>query len=521
MCDQVEIEDFFEKKLNILDDKELFSDFQYQFVNDINSGSYASGQVQFNLTNMGDKFTILRDSYLEIPLSVSSSVVGTPYTAATKIAIKNSLLSLISGLQITTTDGSVIVNEQTGATPIIQNLKLLLDSNIDWVNSLAQTIHYEGKDTLTSFTYNGNTPIDGIDPDITQGIATTDYTTNYALANRIAIFTIQTAAAGNFGTVNGVANAFPFLALIPLRLLHSVFDQFSFPMVNYPMLMTFNIAGVAGSQYQPFTYATAVANAGINVGAAGAVGATVAINAVTAPATVPLVNVSPGVTERGYAPGACRLKMKTVKFHSETAKKIKAHFDKGFTKTIQYTVTDYYKPIASFNLAAGATTGVNQLITNSAIRPVRLWCLPVPQVGTTPGILSPANTFPGSIGPGYLTQCNIQVNNENYYNNNLQSQYDFYKIIETQQVGAGESSTSGAQISYADWLCGLNPYVFDLSRVRQLDVNNPVSLFISATMNTTVTQNFDIIFLVERLMTLTMDVKTSSITSVVKAGTYN
>jgi hypothetical protein len=512
MADQVEIEDMFQSKLNILDQKELYSDFQYIYANDTNSGSYASGQVNFNLSTLGDKFTILRDSYLEIPMTVACNSGGTTFSAATHLAVKNSLLSLIFGLQITTTDGQVIVNEQTGATPIIQNLKLFLDSNYDWINSLSQSIHYQGKDMNTSV--GGSIGVNTVSPDITTAISTTDYTTNYPLANRISCLQTQCAAAG---AVAGAGGFFSFIATIPLRLVHSIFDQFSFPMVNYPLLLTFNISSIGGNQYQPFTIGTAAANVQLSTTTP------TVVPAVTASATTwPMVTINTAVSERGYAPGACRIKLKQVKFHSETAKRVKAQMEKGFKRTIQYTVSDFYKPITNMTYStANTAVGINQLITNSAIRPVRLWALPVPTGNTALSVAGCANTFPGSIGPYWLNQCNIQVNGENFYLNNLQSQMDFYKIFETMMVGSGESSTSGAEISYIDWLWGLNPYCFDLSRIKQLDVNNPTQLSITTNVFSAGTGAFDVLFIVERLMTLIMDVKSSSITSAVKAVSYN
>lgn len=525
MTDKIEIEDFFKKKVNISDPNDLYSNEEYIYVPDTNHGSYQNGQIRFNLNNIGQQFTVLSDSFLEIPLSISSST-SNAYSAATKLAIKSSLLSLISGVQINTLDGQNLVNEITGATPIIQNLKLFLDTNVDYLQSISQSIHFFGVDRLTQYTSNNTTAnslVYSSNPTITQGtfgqgsnLPSNDYTGNQSLYNRIQVFTNQCNATSNTSTTS-----FTFIAYIPLRLIHSIFENFCWPMVNYPLYLQFNLSGVNSSSYQPFTCAQ-VTNINVQLKAVsnGASPPVYTYSPTTenpvAASDSPLLSVNTSVSELGYTPGCCRIKLKTVKFHSETARKIEESLRKGTKKYIQYTVTDLLTPLPSQTTgAAGVPISINTDITNSSIRPTRLWVLVTPSGTQT----SSTNTFPATIGPGYLQNCNIQVNRTNYYLNNLTSAMDFYKILESQMLGGGENTTSGSQVSFNDFICGTNPYCFDLSRMQLLDLNSPVTLTINTNLASTVAnQQFSLLFLVERLMTLELDISSSSVTSMVSQG---
>ena len=83
---------------------------------------------------------MLADSFWVLPITRVTTATAVP------ICAKASLLSLIQGLQITSSSGTTIVNEQTGATPIVANLKMLLDADVNWIES--NEVHYRGKDNF-------------------------------------------------------------------------------------------------------------------------------------------------------------------------------------------------------------------------------------------------------------------------------------------------------------------------------------------------------------------------------------
>lgn len=497
--DEQEISDFFDQNLHIRGGDESYADIQYCFVNDNNNNNYSNGQVQFNLTSTGNKFQILRDSYLVLPLTITSS--NTAYTgfAANKIAIKNSLVSLIQGLTITTADGTSIVAEQ-GSTPIINNLKVLLDSSIDFYNSSGQQLHFGGKDTNTT-PANGNS----LQPwNVTTGSPTIDVTSNQGLMNRISCF--QSTSTFNAGS-------FSFIAYIPLRFIHSFFDMCSFPLVNMPLLITFNIAGTTSySQHQPFTCATQQAN-----GYVDDAGAATAIAAVAA-SSAPVVTITPSADERGtgFIPGSCRIYLKTVTFNAKTASAIASKIQTGFTKYIDFTTSDLYILGNQTVTAANSYQTVNYQITSASVRPRRVWVLPV----TTGTLTSAANTFPASIGNYVFSQVNLAINSQNYYQSNLQSQYEMYKILAEQMVGCDCSSCEGAHISYVDYLNGMNPLCLDISRLKQLDLNNPCQLQLQANIKSkSGTTAYDLVCVVERSVTLKLNFSSAGVRSTITLGT--
>jgi hypothetical protein len=79
---------------------------------------------------------VYSESYLQIPISITLGTDG-------PVAVKNSLLSLIQGVQIESGSGTSIVNEVI-STPILANLRLLIDSSTDFLDG--NELMYFGKD---------------------------------------------------------------------------------------------------------------------------------------------------------------------------------------------------------------------------------------------------------------------------------------------------------------------------------------------------------------------------------------
>jgi hypothetical protein len=493
--DDLEISEFFDQNLRFNGNTETFSDVQYLYQTDTNQGSY-TGQVNFNLTSVSTKLQILSDSYLVLPLRVTSASGTNPYTsfAANKLAIKNSLLSLIQGVSVTTGSGTSFVNETTGATSILANLRLMLESSLDIVNGCGQELHFGGKDTATSIPLLDRT----VAPQPTTGNATVDVTSNRGLANRVQCF----VDAGTFTN-----SGFNFVAYIPLKFIHPIFQAMSFPLINLPLLIQFNIAGTTDySGYQPFTCATQAA--GGYVSAAGAATATAALAASDAPRVT--INISSTDHTTGFTPNACRLYLKTVSLHAKTAQALAAKVQDGFSKYIDFTVADLFKfPNVAIQGGAGVTQSLSQTITSSAVCPRRIWVLPV----ATGTLASANNTFPAWLGDYQFSQANLAINSANYYQNNLMSQYEMYQILKDQcPDGQG-------QISYYDYLNGCNPLVFDISRLKQLDLNAPCSLqFESQIQCKSSTTAFDLLCIVERSVTLKLNFNSSGVTSTLSYG---
>ena len=163
--------------------------------------------------------------------------------------------------------------------------------------------------------------------------------------------------------------------------------------------------------------------------------------------------------------------IKTVYFRPEEAGHLAKWITDGFEKKVVYTVSQAYPYIQSQAL-------FDQQIATSVIRPTRIWVMPLP-LTTISGM---DNSFPASIGPNIMTDFNIQLNGNPFYNQNIKSQYHFYREFRSQLIGAGSSSQAASPISYDDFVNGMNPYVFDLSRNPTVKSNNPNTIKVSGTV---------------------------------------
>jgi hypothetical protein len=194
--------------------------------------------------NSKSHFSVLSDSYITLTGSIDNT------TKDAKYAIKNSILSLIQGVKVQSSSGSSILNEIQGSTPIVANLKLMLDSALDYRD--ANELHFSGHDKhISANVMSDQSVVGGASPTLSDRVPTIDPLRNPVLANRIVAWTnsSQKVQVG----VTAVYRQ-PFLVYIPLKFIHDWFAQMNFPMNNMPFEITFNIAGVAGfSSMCPFT----------------------------------------------------------------------------------------------------------------------------------------------------------------------------------------------------------------------------------------------------------------------------
>jgi hypothetical protein len=134
MSDSLELENLF-GPTNIVDEP-MYERVEYTQLYDIQSGSYASGQISFNTDARMKNHIVSFDSYLQLPIQVSMSTDS-------RVAVKASILSFIQGIQIESSQGTRICNDQI-STPIVNNIKLLIDSSVDFLDG--NELHFFGKD---------------------------------------------------------------------------------------------------------------------------------------------------------------------------------------------------------------------------------------------------------------------------------------------------------------------------------------------------------------------------------------
>jgi hypothetical protein len=501
MTDSLELDSLW-KASNVYDEA-AYEKVEYIQLADQQGSNYSAGQVTW-LTDMAMKnHVVYSESYLQVPLKVTLGAAG-------RIAVKNSLLSLIQGIQIESGAGTVICNEQM-STPIINNLRLLIDSSVDFIDG--NELMYFGKDQAIEPNVSGAdfSLVGGVPATVTSKVPGVNPYENPALASRISVFRKRATV---------VAAVQQYVAYIPLKFLHDFFRQMDFPIINLSLRITMNFAGTAGyTSYQPYT--TPAFPAHSSLGPASAPAARVApaafgdlIAGTLAPA-VAAVAVSSNEVVASFADKGVtatpKLFLKTVYFRAKEAQALKDMIVKGFSKKLTYTCSNYYPSVQSAD--------INYPVVQGIIRPTRMWVLPL----ATGTLASSANCFPSSIGANSLTDTNIMLNGNNFYQNEFKTQYQYYKEFKTQCIGAGSSTACGSPICFSDWLSGINPYVFDLSRNPTVKSNNQCTITLVTKLKDSATGNAmagscDLVCVIERLQTCELKVSEGGVEVVTKSG---
>lgn len=135
-----------------------------------------------------------------------------------------------------------------------------------------------------------------------------------------------------------------------------------------------------------------------------------------------------------------RLYYRSVKFMPADNARVAEKLTSGFTKSIKFISTDFNQ---CPNLVNPGSSLVQYQITTSVVHPLRVWLLSYPVIdGTNTG--TPFTTpftglqclqrpwyAPGVI-LGFFNQDNIQVNNINYFRQNLQTIQDHWEYLHEQ-----------------------------------------------------------------------------------------
>ena len=517
MSDHMEISSLFES----MDFKEKqYSEVKYIQVNDQTPGQYDSGSVIFDTMPHRSHFSVLSESYLVLTGEILNA------TADSKYAVKSSILSFIQGLTVESSSGSTIVNEIQGSTSIVANLKLMLDSALDFRD--ANELHFAGHDKhISANVMRDLSIVGGASPTLSDKVPTIDPAHNPPLANRIIAWMNSSQKIH----VNAGVYTQPFLVYIPLKFIHSWFAQMDWPCNNMPFKLTFNIAGTGGFTSM-FPLVCPESKAHMTLGSVDAP----VVPDVADPADATKLDVTKGATylkshhaaaagaaakpqialgtptnERGFATGV-RLYLKTVKFHAEEAKKVAAMMTKGFDKKIEFNTSVFHRipirpgvPMPKYELST-------QQVGASFIRPQRIWVLPV----LADTLASEKNSFPSVISSKgqYLTNFNLTLGGENFYSGNIRSQYEFYRLLREQMVGEGQSLMWNTPITYTEFLNGVNPYCFDVSRSPLIDSNAAVDLTITTDIAMPPgvdVPDIDLIVIVERVETHAMNISTGGV----------
>ena len=455
MSDAVEIH-------NLLSDDQFnkamteYTSSEYLYILDQNNGSYSSGQIRFDTNSAKDVWTVWQDAYLMIPLSVKSS--GAVYDDSALLAFKNSVVSCISGLLLSTSSGNTIVNEST--LQLINTLRLHISKSFD--STWGQADLFFAKDSnVPAYTArkgiytSGRSATCNNNPCQFQSTFSSGLQTTYnpGFDSRVQFFKQQCTLASNI---------FSLTVFIPLRLIHPIFDALNMPQINTRYLMTFYtpINGNSAST-------TAIsANCPVQAGTDG-----------TTPTLDPVVWIN----------STTRLYYKKVTFHPELNQKLAQKLQAGYSRTVEFNVCDQYL----LRSASTAQSSFTDLISPSTVSPKRLFLVHTPAGAVNSNSI--CVNFPGQI-----TNANVLVNNQNYYSQDLQNDKDFWNILYEQMPALNEPDTQGNLITYQDFLNTHKIYCFDLSRIADR-LKNPTEA-VSITLRYTRVDNTscDVYALVER-----------------------
>lgn len=468
-----------------------FSDSQWQYLPDYNNLTYTNGRIQFDTLPLKSQWVNYRTAYLAVPITVAAATTDgsawdiTASTAsATEVVVKNSILSLIQGLVINTGTGTNIVNENN-APQFINNIRLLVDNSVDWTNNEGALLQFN-KDTVAG---SGNTSTSLNTPAIAN---LTTSTVNGGWTKRFG-YIINQSLVGAIATTS-----LQFTAILPLRLLHDVFEQMDFPLINLRFQMNFLTSFTSGTT---------------------SAGANFFPMAATPTYSSPVITIANGIQ-------TCRLYYEVIKFGPKVGEEVSRRMNAGFDKTIKFLTTDY-------NTTTQVTNGntLTYTISPGTVRPVRIWAmLPVTASFSVPtGNAAGTAGYDGHVFPlvtcGILNNINIQVNSVNYYLNNVAAvgnDWEAYELLRQEMPGYGESNVLTGGISYSDWLINYRIYVFNVSRAqtRLRSPNDAVSLQITALTTTNSAQASTLMCLTEREQILKIRMSSSDVEVVVGINAY-
>jgi hypothetical protein len=407
-----------------------FQSSEFDYITDDNSSYSEGGFITYDLTSMQNKWVNLAQSYLALPINA----LNAGYTTGNEIlALKQSALSLISGSQLTTTTGETVYN-QPQYLDIYSNTKLLCDSTPESAEALRGILVF-AKDEGSDF----YVPLTAASTATTEFTSTSASVFTYDLVtpanSTVATTTTTTRATFNAGmkyrdaktSVNwDTVTSFRFLAYIPLRYLHPVFEKLDFPILGCTMKLQVTL----------------------NTGARSFISSAL-----------------PAISIQSLSLGSARTRLycNVVKLppaiEAEELKKL----SQGITRIIKYTDFDLY------TAASKSSTSVSELVTTGVVKPTRVLFCGVEEKK----VLTPAATD-YKVPVNYLskfTNVNLLINGTPFFRNNLTTLPQMYQEF-LRACGNADNNDSKLQkkayISYDDFENLYRINAFNISEVKAM-----------------------------------------------------
>lgn len=483
-----------------------FKSAKWQYVNDNNNGGYGNGNIVFNTIHLRNVWKDWRNSYVIVPVSITGA---TTYDGDEVVAWKESVLSFFYGILLKINGVTVVSDDNIH---YINNLRLLLKSK-EWSDIVGPELMY-AKDTnvatdatdatqydattvwasltdggavddsFSLFTTENPTYNDGLHKrscflrgDYSRfhtGSSTAPVSTNSLhFLNSSSQRTAGAYSGGSAKTISSdgyLASSYSFDMKVPLKYIHDFFDKLDFPLINDQLeltLMTTNNGSVDN-----FT-----------------------------PLMTPTGGFVPTISIRG----PCRLYYRRVEFNSSDQQIINGIVSRGLEKEIHYIRTEWFQP-----QKANTSTSLTQLITSSAINPVRVWAINRP---AGKSLLAVAGQ--SQIANVPATTSNLMVNNTKLFDSDLEFTHDHWEQFKEQLVDY-TVDRNDSQITFLDYQQHFQGYhVYDLIRNKYnvLTKNSASELIWKCTKPGT---SVDIDFIVERSAQVNINMGGDGMVSVIQ-----
>jgi hypothetical protein len=479
----------------------LFRDSQPRELLDSNNGGYINKPVIFDTMGMVNELIDYRETDLQIPLTIyidgtlsdtnnlgvlngtvgatgpaaNTFVNGVSTTTASNtggtvtgvvVAFKESILSLISGINVTTGDGKVIVSEQN-SLPLINHIRMLVQNNKDWEAQFEEEFAF-AKNTSRVVTNTGLKQRAG-----------------YLINNSVVTYYHAPAVTTGLNEVAYISRI-QTLVNIPFRYLHSFFDNMDAPQKGIRWRFEFNLCNELNSNalYKGFNIDSTVATAVVPKFYIGDSGG----------------RDAPRINNTTYTKSLLRYRVITLPNAIQqqvSAMTLDGHLSKRY---IKFAITDFYNQFS--NTTANLSSAQ---VSTGVVKPIRMWVL-----GFKAGVLTDQKEVNAT--SLQLQSLQVRVNTKNRYDNALQNPYDLWSEVKQQMQCLSFANDKGSLLDFTDFLnkgltapiplgraqSGLySYYCVDLSRLQDRTDDQALQIMIDSVRAENST-SIDYVILIER-----------------------
>lgn len=449
MSDESQIVQLEEKNLG-LDNEVLFRNKQLEYINPVGSKSIKANEsrITFSFQDEKDHFISLKDAFISIPVTLTSATAGRINPI---IAAKQSLLSLINAVRVTTVNNASILDYEKDLH-ISANLRLLLENQPEYLESIASMIQFD-KDYPHE-----NTDIDAYTGANLQRPEANEYKTSASLIpnsnarnpnHNVGFmkrrkYLLEDADSKSTTEVK-------FTAKIPLKLIHDFFFQLDFP-IYYPNIKIEFEFNVGNSSFKPFC--------------SGKTAPTSAVPSIVASAGPPVATVANGADgvaaadEEDYTAsltvdGEARLYYHRIVLPDSEGPRIAKMVEDGFTKYITYRK---YNVVDRKDISK---VGSEYDISTDSVSTRRVFGLLYPSVGSADGHLYPSPL----LTTGTLNNANVWVHKVRQFDRDIEGDAERWQHLSAEFP---YDDTNNGPLNYNEFKKRYNILCMNVSRKGDL-----------------------------------------------------